>query len=53
MILAVVDSRTMPVLTVKVAVVAPAGMVTVAGTEAALLLSESETTAPPAGARTR
>jgi hypothetical protein len=40
----------MPVLTVKVALVAPAGMVTVEGTEAALLSSESKTTAPPAGA---
>src|SRR5258706_529957 len=46
----VVVIRTMPVLTVKVALVAPAAMVTVAGLEHAALLSESVTTAPPAGA---
>lgn len=34
----------------KLALVAPAGTVTVAGTEAAPLLSESATCAPPAGA---
>jgi hypothetical protein len=49
-IVALVDIRTMLVLTVKVALVAPAGMVTVENTEAAPLLLESETTAPPAGA---
>jgi len=39
------------VFTVKVALVAPAGMVTLAGTVAALvLLLESVTCAPPAGA---
>ena len=36
--------------TLKLALVAPAGMVTVAGTEAAAPLSESVTGAPPAGA---
>jgi hypothetical protein len=38
------------VVTAKVALVAPAGTVMVAGTVAAVELSESETTAPPAGA---
>ena len=37
-------------LTVKVALVAPAGTVTVKTVEHAPLLSESATTAPPAGA---
>jgi hypothetical protein len=46
----VVVTRTRPVLTVKVALLAPAGMVTVPGAEHAPLLSETETTAPPAGA---
>lgn len=36
--------------TVNVALVAPAGTVTVEGTEAAPLFEESATTAPPAGA---
>ena len=46
-----VDKSTMFVFTVKVALVAPAGMVTLAGTVAALvLLLESVTCAPPAGA---
>jgi len=46
-----VDAVTAGVLTVNVAVVAPAGTVTLAGTEAAaVLLLESDTTAPPAGA---
>jgi hypothetical protein len=38
------------VVTGKVALVAPAGMVTLAGTVAAELLLESVTCAPPAGA---
>jgi hypothetical protein len=38
------------VLMPKLALVAPAGMVTLAGTEAATLLLESTTCAPPAGA---
>ena len=38
------------VVMVNVALVAPAGIVTLAGTVAALELSESETAAPPAGA---
>lgn len=42
--------RTIDVLTVKVAVVAPAGTVTVEGVLAAPLLLESVTCAPPAGA---
>jgi len=42
--------RTMEVLTLKVALVAPAGTITLEGTLAALLLLESATCAPPAGA---
>jgi hypothetical protein len=48
--LAEVDRRTIDVFTVKVAVVAPAGTVTLGGTRAASLLLESVTIAPPAGA---
>ena len=40
----------MRVLTVNVALVAPAAIVTLGGTEPALLLLESATSAPPAGA---
>ena len=47
---AVVEAATTMVVTVKVALVAPAGMVTPPGTDAAPALLESETTAPPAGA---
>jgi hypothetical protein len=46
----VVVIRTRPVLTVKLALVAPAGMVTLPGAEHAPLLSVIVTTAPPAGA---
>ena len=46
----VVDAVTAVVLTVKFAVVAPAGTATVEGTLAAPLLLESATCAPPAGA---
>jgi len=45
-----VDAVTDVVVTVNVAVVAPAGTVTLAGVAAALELSESDTAAPPAGA---
>ena len=45
-----VEMRTINVSTVKDAVVAPAGTVTLEGTEAAPLLLESATTAPPGGA---
>jgi hypothetical protein len=49
-IVAVVDTTTIDVLTVKLALVLPAGIVTLAGTLAAPLLLESMTWAPPAGA---
>ena len=49
-IVAEVDMRTIDVLTVKVALVLPAGTVTMDGTLAAPLLLESMTCAPPAGA---
>jgi len=45
-----VDVLTADVVTVKLAVVEPAGTVTLAGVEAAGELSESDTAAPPAGA---
>ena len=45
-----VETRTMDVLTVKLALVAPAGTVTLEGTPAAPLLLERRTWAPPAGA---
>jgi len=45
-----VDAATACVLTVKLALLAPAGMVTLAGGLAALLLLESATCAPPDGA---
>ena len=45
-----VEAATACVLTVKLALLAPAGMVTVAGALAALLLLESATCAPPDGA---
>jgi hypothetical protein len=48
--LAEVVTRTTDVFTRKVALVAPAGTVTLEGTLAALLLLESRTCAPPAGA---
>src|SRR5207244_3853035 len=47
---AVVDAAATLVVTVKVALVAPAGMVTLPGTDAAAASLESETAAPPAGA---
>ncbi len=49
-IVAEVGRRTMAVLTVKDALVAPAGTVTLEGTLAAPLLLESVTIAPPGGA---
>jgi hypothetical protein len=49
-IVAEVDTRTTDVLTVKVALVLPAGTVTLDGALAAPLLLESITCAPPAGA---
>jgi hypothetical protein len=49
-IVAEVDIRTIDVLTVKVALVLPAGTVMLDGTLAAPLLLESITCAPPAGA---
>ena len=45
-----VDTTTIDVFTVKVALVLPAGTVTLEGTLAAPLLLESITCAPPAGA---
>src|SRR5258708_31589013 len=48
--LAEVVTRTIDVFTVKVALVAPAGTVTLEGTLAARLLLESWTCAPPVGA---
>ena len=45
-----VDAVTALVLTVNVALVAPATTVTLEGTRAAVLLLESATVAPPAGA---
>src|SRR5438874_2351220 len=47
---AVVEAATAMVVTVKVALVAPAGMVRLPGTDAAAALLESETAAPPLGA---
>ena len=49
-IVAEVEIRTMEVLTVKVALLAPAGMNTLEGTLAAPLLLERVICAPPAGA---
>src|SRR5467141_3405194 len=49
-IVIVVAPDTEPVVTVKVALVAPAGTVTLGGTVAAVLLLPSETAAPPAEA---
>ena len=46
----VVDAATALVLTVNVALVAPAATATLEGTRAAPLLLESATVAPPAGA---
>jgi hypothetical protein len=49
-IVAEVETRTTDVLTLKVALLAPAGTVTLEGTLAAPLLLESMTCTPPAGA---
>jgi hypothetical protein len=49
-IVTLVATTTIAVFTMNVALVAPAGMVTLPGTDAAPLLLESATTAPPAGA---
>jgi hypothetical protein len=49
-IAAEVEMRTMDVLTLKDALVAPAGTITLEGTLAAPLLLESVTIAPPEGA---
>ena len=49
-IVAVVGKTTIDVFTVKVTLVAPGGTVTLAGTVAAVLLLESVTGAPAAGA---
>jgi hypothetical protein len=49
-IVAEVEMRTKDVLTVKVALVAPAGTITLEGTLAAPSLLERRTWAPPAGA---
>src|ERR1700694_1771940 len=49
-IMALVEMRTMEVLTLKVTLVAPAGTITLEGTLAASLWLESVTCAPPAGA---
>ena len=48
--LAVVDAPTVLVVTLNVALVAPAATVTLPGTDAAGLLLESATCAPPVGA---
>ena len=49
-IVAVVDTVTVLVVTVKLVLVAPAGTVTLAGTAAAVELSDNVTTVPPEGA---
>jgi hypothetical protein len=49
-IVAEVEMRTADVLTVKVALLVPAGTITLEGTLAAPLLLERNTCAPPAGA---